>query len=256
MNRKRFREIRANQAWMVTFADLSLILLVLFVLIVAYSETDQGKFDSVIDSFNKVGPLDYWSSLGGPALPEPAEGDDKSPVEDELGDVPDEWSDEIRAMIKREEKLLELLQFVRAYTEEQGLKDQLMIEYTARGIEFVLPEVMLFPSGEATLVPEAVRFLKQIAPLLAQIDHTVEIEGHTDNRPIHTVRFPSNWDLSTARSNEVIRYLVEEEGLDPARFKSVGYGEYHPIASNKTEEGRRKNRRVVMVIVNDELQQK
>ena len=123
---------------------------------------------------------------------------------------------------------------------------------TERGIEVVLPEIMLFPSGQADLLDEAIAFLDDMAPLLADISNPIEVEGHTDNRPISTVRFPSNWDLSTARANEVIRYLVETHDLQPERFKAVGYGEYHPIASNKTEEGKSKNRRVVMVITNED----
>ncbi|MFP3471258.1 OmpA family protein, partial [Micrococcus sp. SIMBA_144] len=98
-------------------------------------------------------------------------------------------------------------------------------------------------SGEATVLEDAYPFLNKVADLLAGIPNFVKVEGHTDNRPIDTYRFPSNWELSSARASSVIRYLTRTENLDPTRFIAVGYGDTRPIAPNDTSENLQKNRR-------------
>lgn len=233
MKKDKFELKKNHQPWLITFADMLLVILVLFVLLYSYSETDVEKFKSVMGSFQKHSMMDEGSNGGEGAI------------------VPKDLEEQFAEMLEREENIQEILNYVDTYATEHKLEDKLTVTPTEKGIEVVLPEVMLFPSGQAELLDEAIAFLDDMAPLLADISNSIEVEGHTDNRPISTVRFPSNWDLSTARANEVIRYLVETHELQPERFKAVGYGEYKPIASNKTEEGKSKNRRVVMVITND-----
>lgn len=239
-NKKRYA---SNSSWLITFTDLMIILLVLFILMYTYSNPEEGKFESAIDSFKNTGILNLYKESD-------KDVDNSGGLIKNL-DVPDELEDQIHQMIEREVDILELLQFVRSYAYGNDLENELQIHYTERGIEFILPEVMLFSSGEADLVEGAIDFLNEISPLLEAIHNTIDIEGHTDNIPIHTARFPSNWDLSTGRANEVIRFLIEEEGLEAQRFKAVGYGEYNPIATNETTEGRNKNRRVVIVIASE-----
>lgn len=239
-NKKKYA---SNSSWLITFTDLMIILLVLFILMYTYSNPEEGKFESAIDSFKNTGILNLYKESD-------KDVDNSGELIKNL-DVPDELEDQIHQMIEREVDILELLQFVRSYAYENDLENELQIHYTERGIEFILPEVMLFSSGEADLVEGAIDFLNEISPLLEAIHNTIDIEGHTDNIPIHTARFPSNWDLSTGRANEVIRFLIEEEGLKAQRFKAVGYGEYNPIATNETTEGRNKNRRVVIVIASE-----
>lgn len=167
--------------------------------------------------------------------------------------IPEEFEEQFIAMLEEEENIRGILNFVESYAKEHQLQDKMSITPSRQGIEVVLPEVMLFPSGQAELIEEAILFLDDMALLLADISNVIQVEGHTDNKPISTARLPSNWDLSTARSNQVIRYLIEEHGLNPEQFKSVGYGEYQPIASNDTAEGRSKNRRVVLIITNKDV---
>ncbi|WP_144461451.1 OmpA family protein [Siminovitchia fortis] len=247
MNRNKFEVPRTSQPWLVTFADLLMVILILFVLLYSYSDAD---FDSVTNSFQN------HNRSSGPEGGGAGDGEEKSSDEekdstDSEKTVPKEYEDQLEEMIKREKHIKEILDYVKTYAIEHDLEDKMTVTPTEKGIEVVLPEIMLFPSGKADLIKEAELFLNDMAPLLAEISNIIEIEGHTDNRPISTERFPSNWDLSTARANVVIRYLTEEHKLDADRFKAVGYGEYQPISSNDTDEGRSKNRRVVLIISNE-----
>jgi len=111
-----------------------------------------------------------------------------------------------------------------------------------------LPEFLFFASGEAAIRPESRPLLDKLAGILRRIPNPVAVEGHTDNRPIHTPQFPSNWELSTYRATALVRYFIEQHRLDPARFAAAGYGEYAPVADNGDEKGRRLNRRVDIII--------
>lgn len=256
MNRNKFEVPRTSQPWLITFADLLMVILILFVLLYSYSDTD---FESVTNSFQNhnrsSAPEGQGPGGGGGGTGEGGEssaGDGKDSADGEKT-VPKEYEKQLEEMIKREKHIREILDYIKTYAVEHDLEDKMTVTPTAKGIEVVLPEIMLFPSGKADLIQEAVLFLDDMAPLLAEISNIIEIEGHTDNRPISTERFPSNWDLSTARANVVIRHLTEKHKLDPDRFKAVGYGEYQPIAPNDSDEGRSKNRRVVLIISNEDI---
>ncbi len=116
---------------------------------------------------------------------------------------------------------------------------------------------VLFDSGEATLKPEGEEVLRRVAAVLAQFpSRQVHVIGHTDNVPIRAAarnRFASNWELSTARATAAVRFLSEQAGVDPRRLGAVGYGEFRPVADNATPEGRAKNRRIVLVVLSEEL---
>lgn len=116
---------------------------------------------------------------------------------------------------------------------------------------------ILFDSGEATLKPEGEEMLRKIAAVLARFpNRQVHVIGHTDNVPIRASarhRYPSNWELSTARATAAVRFLTEQGGVDPRRIGAVGYGEFRPIADNSTPEGRAQNRRIAIVVLSEEL---
>jgi chemotaxis protein MotB len=107
---------------------------------------------------------------------------------------------------------------------------------------------LLFLSGEASLSKKAVPVLKKIAQVINPLPNAINVEGHTDNRPINNLKFPSNWELSSARATSVVQEFVKE-GINPTRLSAIGYGEFHPISDNSTEEGRNKNRRVSLVLM-------
>jgi len=117
------------------------------------------------------------------------------------------------------------------------------------GMVISLREVGFFESGSATMKPESEPAFDRIATLLRERGFRIRIEGHTDNVPIHTARFSSNWELSTARATELIRLLIVRDGFDPNHLSAAGYAEFHPVASNSTAEGRGANRRVDIIVL-------
>lgn len=128
--------------------------------------------------------------------------------------------------------------------------DQLGVDLTPLGVRITVQDAILFPSGQAHLIPSAVSLLDQVAEVLASSDATeIRVVGHTDKIPIHTPEFPSNWELSTARANAVLRRLLSAHSLAPERFAVIGYGPHRPIADNSTSPGRAQNRRVEIYLV-------
>jgi chemotaxis protein MotB len=124
------------------------------------------------------------------------------------------------------------------------------LEASDQWLELNLPNSMLFGSGDAEPHYDAFEVIEKIATVIVDRDNAVKVEGFTDNLPIRTGRFPSNWELSAARAAAVVRMLTME-GVEPERLAAVGYGQYQPVARNDTEEGRRRNRRVVLMISRD-----
>lgn len=120
-----------------------------------------------------------------------------------------------------------------------------------RGLVIEVPEAGAFAVGQADLVPEARRMLTRVAAMLATLPNALRIEGHTDDTPIRTSAFASNWDLSTARATRVVAYLVTEGRVAPERLSAAGYAEFKPRGDNRTAEGRARNRRVDLVVLND-----
>ncbi len=127
--------------------------------------------------------------------------------------------------------------------------DEIEMRVTPEGFVVSLRELGFFNSGQAVLLPGAGAKIEKIGKVLSKRGLELRIEGHSDDQPIHTPQFQSNWELSTARAMAVLLLLVNDSGFDPHRISVVGYGEYRPLADNATPEGRRINRRVDMVVV-------
>lgn len=127
------------------------------------------------------------------------------------------------------------------------------VEVTKEGIEITFQEKedkALFESGSAELNQNIKNVLDKLTPVILKMENEIFIQGHTDNTPISTSKYKSNWELSTARATSVVNYLIHEKQFSPNRLSAVGYGEYKPVADNKTEEGRSMNRRVVFLVKN------
>jgi chemotaxis protein MotB len=120
------------------------------------------------------------------------------------------------------------------------------VSANSKWVEIKIPTRMLFPSGSQALLSDAVPMLRALAETLREIPNELVVQGHSDNRPIRNGRFPSNWELSSARAAAVAR-VFEEEGIDPARLSAVGFSSSRPVADNDSEEGRTENRRVVVL---------
>lgn len=125
------------------------------------------------------------------------------------------------------------------------------LELTERGLVVTLLDRVLFDSGQAELRADGQQVLGKVAGVVQHQlpDAPIAVEGHTDNEPIQHSGWPSNWELSTARATSVIHYLIDQQGMAPARLRAVGYGEHHPVADNATAAGRQRNRRVEVVIL-------
>jgi len=125
--------------------------------------------------------------------------------------------------------------------------DQLTVRGNEMWIEIELSSSLLFPSGDAIPNNQAFSIIEKVAKILAPYQNPVKVEGFTDNLPIQTAQYPTNWELSSARASSIVRMLAMD-GVDPSRLAAVGYGEFQPIADNASAEGRARNRRVVLVI--------
>jgi chemotaxis protein MotB len=133
-----------------------------------------------------------------------------------------------------------------------SLGESVSIEDNQRGVTIRILDDILFKSGEADLDKRAKDVLKLIAGIIKKLPNDIRVEGHTDNVQIHTARFPSNWHLSITRALNTAYYLINTEEIDPDKVSVVGYAEYNPIADNSTPEGRAKNRRVDIRVINNQ----
>lgn len=248
MRYRKGKKAKSNPSWLVTFADVLMIILVLFVLLLSFSTIDPAKFNSVLESFNNRTPVDLDVSKD--ADDDILDGSDG--ILDGGETIDEETKEKIKETIEREKKLKNIVDFVGEFATENQLDGELEAQITERGVELTLPENISFHSGQDVLLNEAKVFLDAIVPMLDGIKNGIIIEGHTDNIPIRTAKFPSNWELSTARATKVVRYLTEVNQLNANRFMATGHGEFKPITDNSNNELRAKNRRVVIVILHDE----
>ena len=235
--------------WMMTYGDMVTLLLTFFILLYTFSTIDIQRFQDVMAAIQHSF-MGRTGILRGSTEPTAAEGQPHL--------MEDLEAEEVITTVQLGDKEMELLQLLaelervyeqtRDYLHAAGLSDAIQLRMEKRGIVMVLPEEITFDTGRAELKEEARPVLDIIAGFIAKIPNQIIVEGHTDNVPINTFIFPSNWELSVTRAVSVARHLVEERDLNPRRFVATGYGEYHPIAGNDTAEGRARNRRVNIVI--------
>jgi chemotaxis protein MotB len=242
-------------AWMTTYSDMVTLLLTFFVLLYSFSAIDLQRFQEVMSAIQHSF-LGRTGILSGTMEEIGAEEGQRLDVADFMGQETEQ------ALGVREQELLEMMaqleetyEKVRVFLQEAGLEEDIALRMEERGIVMELPEKILFDTGRAEIKPEFLPTLDLLARLIAGLRNQIIVEGHTDNIPIKTFLYPSNWELSVARSVSVARCLVERYDLEPDRFLVTGYGEYHPIASNDTPEGRARNRRVTLVISIKQLEE-
>jgi chemotaxis protein MotB len=139
---------------------------------------------------------------------------------------------------------------IEAYLMKTGAQDKVSVSIDDRGLVVSLKEAGFFDSGSATLKTSSLSLLNDVVASLSSYSNSIRVEGHTDSVPISSSAFPSNWELSTARATHVLQYLMKQD-FDPSQMSAAGYGEYRPVADNNSDEGRRKNRRVDIVLLSD-----
>ena len=140
---------------------------------------------------------------------------------------------------------------IMTYLQQKGVEDKVTLQVGPRGLVISLKDTEFFDSGSATVRPDSLPLLENIAKAVDKYSNSIRIEGHTDTIPIKNSQFPSNWELSTARATNIVHYLVTSHGISPDRLSAVGYGEYRPVSDNGTDEGRQKNRRVDIVVLSN-----
>lgn len=262
--------------YMLTYGDLVTQLLIFFILLFTFSTLDAVKFrDAVISLQGAFGVLS-----GGPAILNLSDMPTSNPIKQEAAPASAvqliRLKSTIDKMAKNEELKTEIEKLLQQAIEKkegsesqqadktekseadksiqgvQGLEVLLTTIIDERGLRIRFTDPLLFDLGKADLRPESVAVLRMVADSLSTLSNRIEVQGHTDNIPISTSYFRSNWDLSTARACEVLRFLIQEGGIDPGRLSAAGYGEYKPIAPNDSKENRSKNRRVELLVLNDE----
>jgi len=209
--------------WMTTYGDLVTLLMCFFVLLFAFSEIDAQKFNAVMQSFQgSAGVMQAGEALSDAEL------------------VFDAMPEEQVAEQKEEIDELQILkEKIEDYLEENDLQGDILVELESRGLLLRFEDNALFDSGKAILRSSSLETLKFLGDILQTeefLSFFVRVEGHTDNIHIKTARFPSNWELSTTRSSNVVRYFIESLGMTPQRFSASGYGEYFPVANNETSD--------------------
>ncbi|MEF8816038.1 MAG: OmpA family protein [Salinibacter sp.] len=205
--------------WMTTYGDIMTLLVTFFVLLISMSEIRMKKFKDAISNFQRQPGMFAGSKSV----------------------VPSDYSSASTETRQRSQKYEQFLDEIEA----RGLGDKIQANLTEDGIHVVIADSLMFRTGQARLIEPSRTVLRELANLLNEDVGSVVVEGHTDNRPIDTERFPSNWELSTARAASSVRFLQESApDYDPSRLRATGYGSTRPRASNETREGRAQNRRV------------
>lgn len=224
-------------AWMATFSDMATLLLTFFVLLLSFANMDVENFRVALGSVKEALGVQFEVEGKFEAM-------STTPVE--LAPVP--ASPEIERPGTIEAIAAEL---VRKYVKKKNMQDQVTVTASARGVILRLKDVVLFDTGSDDLTELGKPVLNMIAELFSRFDGQLAIEGHTDNRPISNVRFPSNWELSAGRAASVLRYLTSEQHVELKRTHIAGYADVQPLATNDTPDGRAKNRRVEFVFEHD-----
>lgn len=225
----------STPAWMTTYADMIQLILCFFIALFAFSQVDAIKFQQVARSFHTV-------FSGGPGILEqgalPNQGDS-------ILDDP-HFLQEMAALEETYRSLEE-------YIADEGLGERVELSKDERGIVISFADRVLFELGKAELLDPSQRVLREVAKIIGPLPNQLRVEGHTDNLPIKTAQYPSNWELSTARATGVVRFFVEECDFSPQRLSAAGYGEYRPRFPNDSEAHRSKNRRVDVVVLRSSL---
>ncbi|HET9784175.1 MAG TPA: flagellar motor protein MotB [Terriglobales bacterium] len=222
----------SHERWLISYADFITLLFAFFVVMYAASRGDQTKViklaQAIQAAFAQLGIFTPSSAQLQVITAPPAAADAPSVNNAPLEALQRKLQSELKTEID---------------------KHSVSLQRTRQGLVVRMEELGFFDSGSDQLRPEAIPILARIAASVGPLPNALRIEGYTDNVPIHTARFASNWQLSTARATELVRLFIDNFHISPERLSAAGYAEYHPIASNSTATGRQTNRRVDLVVV-------
>ena len=220
--------------WEIVYSGFAMILLCFFIMLSSFSSIEQTKVMRFVKSFT-----DSVSILPGG-------------IKLDNGDIVLPTSADI---VDRKSGLAHLYQKLKTLAENRSGENEISVAYSSEGLVMRLSDHALFDVGVAEISPKAVALLKKVGAIIADSPYEVRVEGHTDNAPIKTSRYPSNWELSAARAVNVLRYFVNTCGISSGRISAEGFGEYHPIAPNDNAANRALNRRVEIIFLNTDSKQ-
>lgn len=224
-------------AWLTTYCDLMTLMLSFFVILVSFATFEQGRIVKLVGSFKgafKVLPGGYKTDPGEQVI-EPG-----------------------KEMVQSFRESGEISTRIRGIVAKEGLHQGVELTMTNKGFEIFVADYALFglQSGNADIVSEMEPFLDELAEIILQKQYVVRIEGHSDDLSVGTEKFPSSWELSTARAVNILRYFIERGGISPLRVSAAGFGKHRPLFPNDTPEHRAKNRRVMIHLEQSELEEK
>jgi chemotaxis protein MotB len=218
--------------WMVTFSDMVTLLLCFFVLLLSFANTDTIKFKEVLgsmkDAFGVQQEVLELGKEGGMELPIKLE---STPSKSDV----------------QKQRLVNLL---KATAESEGFDKNTLIAIVKGGVKMEIMELAgnaMFKPGGTDITEESKKLLRKIIPTIRETIYKITVEGHTDDTPVRSPKFPSNWELSSARAGSVVRYFIQQGKVDSRRFKAVGHAHTHPLVENTSPENKSKNRRVSIV---------
>ncbi|MEE8577083.1 MAG: flagellar motor protein MotB [candidate division Zixibacteria bacterium] len=215
--------------WLLTYADLITLLLAFFVVMYSMSQVDAKKFGQMSEALNGI-------LRGGPSILK-GEMDSRKTGHGllNIGDLK-----MIQTKVEERFKSIER-------------NNEINTEISERGLIVHVMESALFSAGSADLQPRSREVLDLVSELILPLPNHIRVEGHTDDRPIRTAVYPTNWELASARATSVVRYFIENHDIRPSRISALGYGKFRPIRPNNTTENRASNRRVDIVVMTMEL---
>jgi chemotaxis protein MotB len=259
MRKKKHPEHSNHERWLVSYADFITLLFAFFVVLYSSSQVDKrrvGQLALAIQvAFQQMGIFEASNTKPALTTSEPMPFSsvqlvENSPRNEALGRLVNSPQGELTNVPSR--AAMDHLQSQLESVLAPEIKNHTVtVSPTKEGIVVSLKEMGFFDSGSAAIRPEAVPVIGHFITVIQSLPVHIRIEGHTDNVPIHTARFDSNWELSTARATEMIKLFIARFSITPDRLSASGYGEYYPVASNDKPAGRASNRRVDLVLLND-----
>ncbi|RKZ89681.1 MAG: flagellar motor protein MotD [Gammaproteobacteria bacterium] len=254
-NRKKDDDHISHERWLISYADFITLLFAFFVVMYSISSVNEGKYRVLSDTLETVfsentrslDPIQIGKINRGKGEKTPVPGSKDIPLNViELPPMESDTPQQVSADIIR--TISDITEQLNNTLLDMIEDEDVIIKQGEDWVELEIKSNVLFASGESRLEHTAVPIIGKVANILNTSANPIQVEGFTDNKPISTPKFPSNWELSAARAASVV-HLLDRYGVDPNRMSAIGYGEYKPIADNQTEEGRQKNRRVVLVIL-------
>ncbi|GGG87005.1 flagellar motor protein MotB [Paenibacillus radicis (ex Gao et al. 2016)] len=253
---KHDHEDHIDESWLIPYADLLTLLLATFIVLYSMSSVDVKKFEELSQAFT----LAFNSGSGvldNPSITERGPQKDEIIVENPEDKKKKEEEARRQELMKKEQEDLEKLKkSLDTYIKKNGLMTELETKLNQSQLMITISDNALFASGSAVLRDDSKDLASAISKMLQQYpEYEIIVSGHTDNEPISTREFKSNWDLSSSRAIRFMDVLLQNPGLKPERFSAIGYGEYRPVSANTSVEGRAKNRRVEVSIIRKYIDQ-